>query len=76
MAGLVLIPFSVPGFVAGKLTPGSVATDRLFPYDDACTTAALVGVAAMAITTMAALALARRRSQGVHRRVDARTPRA
>ena len=37
------------------------ATGRLFPNDDAYTTAALVGVAAMAITTMASLALARRR---------------
>jgi hypothetical protein len=40
------------------------APGRLFPIDDACTAAALNGVAAMAITTMAGLALARLRSPG------------
>ncbi|MFI6316180.1 hypothetical protein ACIBG8_01600 [Nonomuraea sp. NPDC050556] len=119
VAGLVLIPFSVLGFVAGKLTPrvrtridgplllaGSAAmpgvilavtprsetssamsfnyvvrsvgyslgsavgglvlaygttTGRLSPDDGAYTTAALVGVAAMAVTAMTSLALASRR---------------
>ena len=37
-------------------------TDHLFPNDGAYTTAALVGIAAMAITTMTSLALAHQRS--------------
>jgi hypothetical protein len=35
---------------------------HLFPDDSAYTTAALVGIGAMAITTLTSLALARRRS--------------
>ncbi|MFE3147397.1 MULTISPECIES: hypothetical protein [unclassified Streptomyces] len=50
--------------IGGLVLAAGTATGRLFPNDDAYTTAALVGVAAMAITTMASLALTRRRSPG------------
>ncbi|MGI6874988.1 hypothetical protein [Amycolatopsis sp. 3B14] len=46
--GLVLAAGTGPGF--------------LFPDDSAYTTAALIGIGAMAITTLTSLALARRRS--------------
>ncbi|MGW4587491.1 hypothetical protein [Amycolatopsis thermoflava] len=46
--GLVLAAGTGPGF--------------LFPDDNAYTTAALIGIGAMAITTLTSLALARRRS--------------
>jgi hypothetical protein len=45
--------------------PAGTAVHRpghLFPDDSAYTTAALVGIGAMAITTLTSLALARRRS--------------
>ena len=48
-------------FIALVLAAGT-DTGHLFPDDGAYTTAALVGIAAMAITTLTSLALARRRS--------------
>jgi hypothetical protein len=46
----------------GVILAAGTDTGHLFPNDSAYTTAALVGIAAMAITTMTSLALARRRS--------------
>jgi MFS family permease len=56
------VGYSLGSAIGGLVLAAGTATGRLFPNDDAYTTAALVGVAAMAITTMAGLALARRRS--------------
>ena len=56
------VGYSLGSAIGGLALAAGTATGRLFPNDDAYTTAALVGVAAMAITTMASLALARRRS--------------
>ncbi|WP_405766898.1 MFS transporter [Streptomyces sp. NBC_00080] len=56
------VGYSLGSAIGGLVLAAGTATGRLFPNDDAYTTAALVGVAAMAITTMACLALARRRS--------------
>ena len=53
------------GYSLGSAIGGLVlaaGTGHLFPNDGAYTTAALVGIAAMAITTMTSLALARQRS--------------
>ncbi|OKK16183.1 MFS transporter [Streptomyces sp. CB00455] len=60
------VGYSVGSAIGGLVLAAGTATGRLFPNDDAYTSAALVGVAAMAVTTMASLALAlvlaRRRS--------------
>ncbi|WBO67937.1 MFS transporter [Streptomyces camelliae] len=56
------VGYSLGSAIGGLVLAAGTATGRLFPNDDAYTTAALVGVAAMAITTTAGLALARRRS--------------
>ncbi|MET7636958.1 MULTISPECIES: MFS transporter [unclassified Streptomyces] len=56
------VGYSLGSAIGGLVLAAGTATGRLFPNDGAYTTAALVGVAAMAITTMASLALARRRS--------------
>ncbi|MFE9799937.1 MFS transporter [Streptomyces goshikiensis] len=56
------VGYSLGSAIGGLVLAAGTATGRLFPSDDAYTTAALVGVAAMAITTVASLALARRRS--------------
>nr|WP_233290444.1 MFS transporter [Kitasatospora sp. MBT66] len=58
------VGYSLGSAVGGLVLAVGTATGRLFPDDDAYTTAALVGVAAMAITTAVALALARRRPPG------------
>ncbi|GHH69224.1 MFS transporter [Kitasatospora indigofera] len=58
------VGYSLGSAVGGLVLAAGTATGHLFPDEDAYTTAALVGVAAMAITTTAALALARRRSPG------------
>ncbi|MFC0004449.1 hypothetical protein [Micromonospora siamensis] len=84
VAGLVLIPFSVLGFVAGRITPrlreriegpvllaAGTDTGRLFPNDSAYTTAALVGLAAMALTTLVSLMLARQSSRALNHPVTA-----
>jgi len=55
------VGYSLGSAIGGLVLAAGTATGRLFPNDDAYTTAALIGVAAMAITTMASLALARRR---------------
>ncbi|BDH13826.1 hypothetical protein [Streptomyces hygroscopicus] len=56
------VGYALGSAIGGLVLAAGTATGRLFPNDAAYTTAALVGVAAMAITTMAGLALARRRS--------------
>ncbi|MFE0804582.1 hypothetical protein [Streptomyces sp. NPDC058812] len=56
------VGYSLGGAIGGLVLAAGTVTGRLFPNDDAYTTAALVGAAAMAITTMASLVLARRRS--------------
>jgi MFS family permease len=56
------------GYSLGSATGGLIlATDtgQLFPDDHAYTTAALVGIAAMAVTTLAGLALARQHPSGI-----------
>nr|BEK62862.1 MFS transporter [Kitasatospora purpeofusca] len=58
------VGFSLGSAVGGLVLAAGTAAGRLFPDDDAYTTAALAGVAAMAVTTAAALALARRRPPG------------
>lgn len=55
------VGYSLGSAIGGLVLAAGTATGRLFPNEDAYTTAALVGVGAMAITTMASLALARRR---------------
>ncbi|WP_329274455.1 MFS transporter [Streptomyces sp. NBC_00691] len=54
------VGYSLGSAIGGLVLAAGTAAGRLFPDDDAYTTAALVGVVAMAITTMAGLALARR----------------
>ncbi|WP_285565444.1 MFS transporter [Streptomyces sp. RTGN2] len=56
------VGYSLGSAIGGLVLAAGTDTGRLFPDDDAYTNAALIGVAAMAITTLAALALARRRS--------------
>ncbi|WP_433148908.1 MFS transporter [Actinomadura nitritigenes] len=56
------VGYSLGSAIGGLVLAAGTGTGRLFPNDDAYTTAALVGVAAMAITTMTSLVLARRRS--------------
>ncbi|MFD9060754.1 MFS transporter [Kitasatospora purpeofusca] len=61
------VGFSLGSAVGGLVLAAGTATGRLFPDDDAYTTAALAGVATMAVTTAAALALARRHPPGAGR---------
>ncbi|WP_344269077.1 MFS transporter [Actinomadura napierensis] len=56
------VGYSLGSAIGGLALAAGTDTGRLFPNDGAYTTAALVGVAAMAITTMIGLVLARRRS--------------
>ncbi|MFE5774242.1 MFS transporter, partial [Streptomyces sp. NPDC056485] len=58
------VGYSLGSAIGGLVLAAGTPTGRLFPNDEAYTTAALIGVAAMAITTMTGLALARRRSPG------------
>ena len=55
------VGYSLGSAIGGLVLAAGTAAGRLFPDDSAYTTAALVGVAAMAVTTMTSLALARRR---------------
>ncbi|MFF1631356.1 hypothetical protein ACFVXV_39365, partial [Streptomyces sp. NPDC058272] len=50
------------GAIGGLILAAGTGPGHLFPDDSAYTTAALVGIGAMAITTLTSLALARRRS--------------
>ncbi|MFJ9608887.1 MFS transporter [Kitasatospora sp. NPDC101176] len=58
------VGYSLGSAIGGLVLAAGTATGRLFPDDDAYTTAALVGIAAMVITAMTGLALARRRTPG------------
>ena len=56
------VGYSLGSAIGGLVLAAGTATGRLFPNDDAYTTAALVGVGAMTTTAMISLVLARRRS--------------
>lgn len=56
------VGYALGSAIGGLVLAAGTDTGRLFPNDDAYTTAALIGVAAMAVTTMAGLALTRRRA--------------
>ncbi|MCX5213313.1 MFS transporter [Kitasatospora sp. NBC_00240] len=56
------VGYSLGSAVGGLVLSAGTDTGRLFPNDSAYTTAALVGIVAMAITTVASLVLARKRS--------------
>ncbi|HEX6468002.1 MAG TPA: MFS transporter [Streptosporangiaceae bacterium] len=56
------VGYSLGSAIGGLVLAAGTGPGRLFPDDGAYTTAALVGIGAMAITTLTSLALARRRS--------------
>ncbi|WP_106535221.1 MFS transporter [Haloactinopolyspora alba] len=56
------VGYSLGSAIGGLVLAAGTGPGRLFPNDDAYTTAALIGVAAMTMTTLTSLALARRRS--------------
>ena len=53
------VGYSLGSAIGGLVLAAGTDTGRLFPNDGAYTTAALIGIAAIAITTMTSLALAR-----------------
>ncbi|MFE5017182.1 MFS transporter [Streptomyces sp. NPDC056690] len=56
------VGYSLGSAIGGLILAAGTGPGHLFPDDSAYTTAALVGVGAMAITTLTSLVLARRRS--------------
>jgi MFS family permease len=56
------VGYSLGSAIGGLILTAGTGLGHLFPDDSAYTTAALVGIGAMAITTLTSLALARRRS--------------
>jgi predicted MFS family arabinose efflux permease len=56
------VGYSLGSAIGGLVLAAGTDTGDLFPNDGAYTTAALVAIAAMAITTMTSLVLARQRS--------------
>ncbi|MFC4943165.1 MFS transporter [Pseudonocardia sp. GCM10023141] len=60
------VGYSLGSAIGGLILAAGTVPDHLFPDDSAYTTAALVGIGAMAITTLTSLALARRRSSETH----------
>lgn len=58
------VGYSLGSAMGGLVLASGTDTGRLFPNDGAYTTAALVGIAAMAVTAMTSLALTRRRPPG------------
>ncbi|MEU0173845.1 MFS transporter [Streptomyces massasporeus] len=56
------VGYSLGSAIGGLVLDAGTDVGHVFPNDSAYTTAALVGIAAMAITTMAGLVLARQRS--------------
>ncbi|WP_109004349.1 MFS transporter [Streptomyces rishiriensis] len=56
------VGYSLGSALGGLILAAGTGPGHLFPDDSAYTTAALVGIGAMAITTLTSLALARRRS--------------
>jgi MFS family permease len=63
------VGYSVGSAIGGLVLAVGTDAGHLFPNYNAYTTAALIGIAAMAITTMISLALARQRSPGAEPRV-------
>ena len=57
------VGYSLGSAIGGLVLAAGTRTGHLFPSDSAYTVAALVGIAAMAITTMTSLALARQRPE-------------
>jgi predicted MFS family arabinose efflux permease len=57
------VGYSLGSAIGGLVLAAGTDAGRLFPNDSAYTTAALIGIAAMAITTMTSLALARQRAR-------------
>ncbi|MFF4381522.1 MFS transporter [Kitasatospora sp. NPDC001547] len=55
------VGYSLGSATGGLVLAGGTDTGHLFPDDHAYTTAALLGIAAMAVTALSALAVARRR---------------
>ncbi|MFF4495309.1 MFS transporter [Streptomyces sp. NPDC001546] len=55
------VGYSLGSAIGGLILTSGTAPGQLFPDDSSYTTAALVGIGAMAITTLTSLALARRR---------------
>jgi MFS family permease len=60
------VGYSLGSAMGGLVLSTGTDTGHLFPNDHAYTTAALVGVAAMAVTALTATALARRRPPGIN----------
>jgi MFS family permease len=60
------VGYSLGSALGGLVLAAGTDTGHLFPNDGAYTTAALVGMAAMAITTLISLILARQRSPGTN----------
>ncbi|MGW4378804.1 MFS transporter [Kitasatospora sp. NPDC004531] len=58
------VGYSLGSAIGGLVLAAGTGPDRRFPDDSAYTTAALVGLAAMAATALTALAIARRRPAG------------
>jgi len=56
------VGYSLGSAIGGLVLAAGTDAGHLFPDDSAYTTAALIGIAAMAITTMTSLALARQRA--------------
>jgi predicted MFS family arabinose efflux permease len=60
------VGYSLGSALGGLILAAGTDTGRLFPNDGAYTTAALVGIAAMAITTLTSLILARHRQPKIN----------
>lgn len=58
------VGYSLGSAVGGLVLAAGTDAGHLFPNDSAYTTAAVIGIAAMAITTITSLALARQRTPG------------
>lgn len=56
------VGYSLGSAIGGLVLAAGTGTGHLFPNEGAYTTAALIGIAAMALTTMTSLALARQRA--------------
>jgi len=56
------VGYSLGSAIGGLVLAAGTDSGHIFPNDSAYTTAALAGIAAMAITTVTSLALARQRS--------------
>lgn len=68
------VGYSLGSAIGGLILAAGTGPGHLFPDDSAYTTAALVGIGAMAITTLTSLALARRRSSETNPQVRCTRP--